>query len=64
MNKTLEYFIVTGSTPPILDEEVNKKLAQGWKPQGGVGIAVVHQDGDGKCESLMVVQAVVREKQD
>jgi Domain of unknown function (DUF1737) len=66
MENQVEYFVVTADKPHKLDQEVNAKLAQGWKLQGGVAMATVrtavqHIEGPEDREPwLMWAQAMVR----
>jgi hypothetical protein len=66
MQNQTEYFTVTGDHPAILDQEVNARLAKGWRLQGGVAIAVVrtavqHIEGPNDREpQLMWAQAMVK----
>ncbi len=36
----IQYYAVMSDTPHGLDDNVNKKLAEGWQLQGGVAICV------------------------
>jgi hypothetical protein len=36
----MRYKILVASTPEQLTEQVNKSIAEGWKPLGGVSVAI------------------------
>jgi hypothetical protein len=55
----MEYKAIAASNVFALDEAVNKLIAQGWKPIGGVSIAMVT---DGKpSEKYLYAQAMIRQ---
>lgn len=57
----LEYRVIHDAfsqTPRCLEERVNRAIADGWVPIGGVAVALVSVNGDADTE---YAQAMVRE---
>jgi hypothetical protein len=43
----MEYTIITGDYAHHVAADVNKLIAEGWEPLGGVGVSIhVHEDGN------------------
>ena len=49
MSRIIEYAIITGKNSQDLTTKVNEKLAEGWRPRGGLAV-----NGD------QLLQAIVR----
>jgi len=58
----LEYMILETTDDlrkDVLEEMVNKALAEGWEPQGGVTVARI---GSNPYQSIRYMQAMIRRK--
>ena len=53
---TMEYRILRGGTPKKLGSKVRERIAQGWKPIGGVS-AVYHSESN---SALSFYQAIIK----
>lgn len=55
----MEYKAIAATSIFALDEAVNKLIAQGWEPIGGVSIAMV--DRGKPSEKYLYAQAMIRQ---
>lgn len=54
----MQYLIIEETNTDNLAEEVNKKIIEGWRPQGGVSITLSESD---EYQYYSAAQAMVRE---
>jgi hypothetical protein len=59
----MEYMILEAGDHPEMEIKVNKALAAGWKPQGGIAAyTVMERDGYGKTyHNIWFMQAMIKE---
>jgi hypothetical protein len=49
----MEYIIEWGWTEQQFMDAVNKKISEGWIPQGGVAVGVNADDGNGWYQAMI-----------
>lgn len=61
----LEYEIITGNTAQEIHDQMKEAIAKGWRPQGGISIAVWYEPEDkyntDPDSYMKYAQAIVRE---
>lgn len=55
----MRYLLLTDDAPGDLSDEVNRMIADGWRPLGGASVAVAHHPQHGTL--VWYTQAVVNE---
>ncbi len=58
----MEYQIVTADSSGELAGQVDVKMSQGWKPQGGVALSVIY-DSKVDCYIEYWAQAMIKERE-
>lgn len=58
MSQTIDYQIISTLTTTLLEEKVREEMGKGWRPLGGLAIAMVPK---GKKADAIFSQAMIKE---